>query len=263
MIKSGNFVNEFEIEDCKVKVYNAWILTLMFWSEFYETKSEIKLPEWNPADIQKVYKNGFVEGRNNFNKEYYIKPHQVNDTFIRSILDLRDQVSKSIMSTEAAINDENILKYGINSGKFYEIQKFEEKHKREVERFFSSNESKSNKVRLFKDLFVSDDQYKKVIKILCKNKFIERRGKDLKWIYPRSKKFKSTKQAIIALCVVLERKHYLIEDPKAVYKNIQNEFGIEIPKGNYSRSSNSFMDEYDSPLKTQNFAYLSLFRDIL
>lgn len=113
----------------------------------------------------------------------------------------------------------------------------------------------------FKSLFKNDKSYNKVIKTLIKNKFIVQGNNSLEWIFTPTKKY-TTPKTIIALCVVLEIKDYLKQGNKSIYKYIKNEFDIIIDKGNYSRSSNGFKDDYDKP-KTTNYSYTSLFRYIL
>jgi hypothetical protein len=113
----------------------------------------------------------------------------------------------------------------------------------------------------FSFLFESNDLYEKAIKRLVENGFIERTNGRLKWVFPSTREFR-TKQSIIALCVVLETEQYLRKDIEAVYRNIENEFGIKINKGNYSRSSNGFKEDYDN-INTKNFSYTSMFKEIL
>ena len=122
---------------------------------------------------------------------------------------------------------------------------------------------KKNKTesQYFIDLFKSNKLYDKAINILVKNGFITKKNKSLNWIFTSSKKF-TTNQTIIALCVVLEKKQYFINNPKAIYKNIKNDFDIKIDKGTYSKSSNAFKEDYQK-IKTTSYSYISLFRDLL
>ncbi len=113
----------------------------------------------------------------------------------------------------------------------------------------------------FKNLFNSDELYEKAVKILIENNFITQESNKLKWIYPKTKGF-TTKQSIIALCVVLNTKHYFKHNPKTFYYYIEYEFGIKIDKGNYSKASSGFIIDYDNK-RTTNYSYTSLFTNIL
>lgn len=113
----------------------------------------------------------------------------------------------------------------------------------------------------FEDLFKSTELYNKAVNRLIENDFIEKGENKLYWIFIASKKF-TAYQTIIALYVVLEKKQYFKQNPKTIYRNIKNEFGIEISESYYSRSSNKFKKDYDTSY-TKNADYISLFKDIL
>lgn len=117
--------------------------------------------------------------------------------------------------------------------------------------------------KLFEDLFKEKKLYLKAKHILIENNFIKEEKGSLNWIYPEKKGF-TTIQTVIALCSVLEMKQYIIPELKGVYYNIENEFNIKMNKSTFSRNSRSFKSEYENPIKgTNDFAYISLFRDIL
>lgn len=113
----------------------------------------------------------------------------------------------------------------------------------------------------FKDLFESEDLYNKAIKILVENRFVERKKNGLKWIYPKSKGL-TTRQTIIALFVVLERKHYFKYNLQSRHKYIEAEFNVSMHKSTFSRSSDQYRMDYNTSLTTSS-DYLSLFKDIL
>lgn len=113
----------------------------------------------------------------------------------------------------------------------------------------------------FSYLFKSTELFKKAMKSLIKNGFIDRENNKLKWIFTPTKEF-TTKQTLIALCVVFEKKQYFKNDVKAIYRSIESEFSIKIDKGNFSRSRRGFIEDFDNP-HTTNFQYTSLFKDLL
>ncbi|TXN36079.1 hypothetical protein FVB32_16095 [Flagellimonas hymeniacidonis] len=113
-----------------------------------------------------------------------------------------------------------------------------------------------------KQLFKNEEQFEKVICSLVENEFIiAKMDAGYEWIFSETKEYK-TIQTVIALMVVLETKNYLKLNAKAVYRYIKAEFGITMNKSTYSRSSNALKQDYEKP-KTNNFRYISLFRDIL
>jgi len=120
---------------------------------------------------------------------------------------------------------------------------------------------KLEKSKGIKYLFKNNELYQKAINILIDKKYINKSNGKLNWIFVETKEYK-TKQTIIALCVVLEIKQYLINSPKAIYNFIENDFDIRIDKATYSRSASGFKDDYEKT-KTKNYSYTSLFRDIL
>ena len=112
------------------------------------------------------------------------------------------------------------------------------------------------------DLFETIELYDKAIKILIEKGFISKNGNSLKWIFTPTNEY-TTNQTVIALIVVLEKKQYLKQNLKAVYKNIENEFNIKIDKGTYSRSANGFKKDYDTTTPNTNKSYIDLFKDDL
>jgi len=125
-----------------------------------------------------------------------------------------------------------------------------------------NKKTSTKKKKYLIDLFETTELYNKVINILIEKEFISKNGNTLKWIKPKTKKH-SVNQTIIALMVVLEKKHYLKPKPSAVYYNIENDFNIKIDKGTYSVSSNGFKEDYNTELPTTNKSYIDLFKDIL
>lgn len=123
--------------------------------------------------------------------------------------------------------------------------------------------NKTSKKR-FIDLFNKVEQYEKVVNILVEHHFIRQGENSLEWVYNDTNMKFTPPQLLTALYVVLDYNNYLKKESKpAAYQNIKNEFGIQIEKGNFSRSVKGFREDYNKNTNLKNSSYTALFKKII
>jgi len=125
--KNGWF-DDLEVDGYKMKVYNIWVQTLLFWGSISEDE-KLKNIEIDSEKYRNCYMNGYKEGQEYFIKYFKDNPNNSSvKSLIYKILDKNREVAKIINTNEYILNNDVFEKYGYNSGIYYEMKKYEKEN---------------------------------------------------------------------------------------------------------------------------------------